>query len=302
MAALPYHAKRKDGMKMYVAGMDMGSYMSKLLILDQDGKEMVREKENSGVLYGDTAKKLLERGCAKLGIRPEELGRVVLTGIGSKSVDQDAKVLTDVTCQSTACRKLVPGCHTVVDVGGSLTKVIRLDPDGHVAQFVFSEKCAAGSGRFMQVIARILEIDVEEIGPLSMKGTEPITFSTGCAVFAESDVITKIGEGETKENILAGMNLAVSGKIVNLVKRVGYAPECVITGGAAQNQGLVAAVSDRLQDRVSQAPEPQFSCAYGAALIALEELHGSEADGEKAVCGKRDSDGKMNDTTGGGEL
>ena len=109
---------------MYVAGMDMGYYMSKLLILDQDGKEMVREKENSGVLYGDTAKKLLERGCAKLGIRPEELGRVVLTGIGSKSVDQDAKVVTDVTCQSTACRKLVPGCHTVVDVGGSLTKAV----------------------------------------------------------------------------------------------------------------------------------------------------------------------------------
>ena len=98
------------------------------------------------------------------------------------------------------------------------------------------------------------------------------------------------------------MNLAVSGKIVNLVKRVGYAPECVITGGAAQNQGLVAAVSDRLQDRASQAPEPQFSCAYGAALVALEELHGSEADGEKAVCGKRDSDGKMDGTTGGGEL
>ncbi|MDO4573298.1 MAG: acyl-CoA dehydratase activase [Clostridia bacterium] len=258
---------------MYYAGVDIGAYNVKVMLLDGELRPIAKSGAECGAVYDAAARLALERACCEAGIGVADVADAVRTGIGNTGASdclgfRKEALVSDITCQARACSTLFPGCRTVIDIGGGSSKVASLDERGLCLRFAYSEKCAAGSGRFMQIVANILEIGVEEIGPLSLLGDEPISFSTGCAVFAESDVITKVGEGVSAANILAGMNLAIASKIASLVKRVGYAPSCVMTGGAALNEGLVNAVGDALGTRPLVPASPEFSCAYGAALAA----------------------------------
>jgi predicted CoA-substrate-specific enzyme activase len=166
--------------------------------------------------------------------------------------------------------RIFPSVRTVIDVQGMSSQVIRLDDEGRVVNFVASERCAAGSGRFLDVIANVLRIDLEDVGSLSLKSKNPVVFTTGCAVFGESEAISRVSEGASKEDILAGVHKALANKVSTLVDRVGLEKDCAISGGGALNIGLVRSVEEKLGIPLLVPPQPQFINAIGAAIVAEE--------------------------------
>lgn len=160
--------------------------------------------------------------------------------------------------------------RTLVDVGAQFSRAIRVNDAGKVMNFLLNEKCAGGSGKFLQVVGRILKISVEEIGNLSLASASPVEFTTACAVFAESEAVSRIAEGASLEDIVAGVHKAMASKISTLVVRVGLVPDCAVTGGGAKHLGLVKALEGELNSPVLVPEEPQMTAALGAALLAAE--------------------------------
>jgi predicted CoA-substrate-specific enzyme activase len=166
--------------------------------------------------------------------------------------------------------------RTAVDIGGQFSKVFRVDERGRVTAFLQSEKCAAGSGRFLQVIAHVLKVGLEEIGPLSLKSKNRVNFNTGCAVFAETEAVSRVAEGEAVEDILAGVHYALAAKVQNLVERMGIEMDCALIGGGAKDIGLVRSIEEVLGVGLLVPGEPQLIAALGAALIAGEKASATE--------------------------
>jgi len=168
---------------------------------------------------------------------------------------------------------MFPSVRTLIDIGAQFSKAIRLNDKGKVANFILNEKCAGGSGKFIQVIARILHMKIEDIGKFSIQSDNPVEFTTGCAVFAESEAVSRIAEGALPGDILAGVHKAMASKIVNLVVRLGLTGDCAITGGGAKDHGLVRAIKTELNTDVLVPEEPRITAAFGAALSAAENIY-----------------------------
>ena len=252
-------------------GIDIGSGTSKGVIT-KDGKLLAYHLLPSGVNYRIAAEKLLEELLAKAGLSPEDTAYTIATGLGSGNVPFSNQQVTDIRCCARGINSIFPSARTVVDVQGQSTQVIRLNEKGQVINFVVSEKCAAGSGRFVDIIANVLQLELEDIGPLSLKSENPITFTTGCAVFGESEAISRVAEGISKEDILAGIHKALAGKISALVDRVGLEERCAISGGGGLNVGLIKMVEEKLGVQLLVPPQPQFVTALGAAIMAEKEI------------------------------
>jgi len=251
----------------YYAGVDVGSVSIKAVLIGAD-RIMASEMMASGGNYRDAAQKVLEGVLSKAGVAADRLSGIVVTGLGAESVPFAARQVSDISCQTMGCHCLFPSARTVIDIGGQFTKAAKISPQGRVADFLMSEKCATGSGRFLQVIARILQVSLEEIGPLSLKSRNPVEFSTNCAVFAESETVSRIAEGARAEDILAGVHRAMASKVAMLLKRLKIEPDVVLTGGGGQDEGLVLAVSDALGVKVLVPEQPRLSAAFGAACLA----------------------------------
>jgi (R)-2-hydroxyacyl-CoA dehydratese activating ATPase len=251
------------------AGVDIGSVFIKAVLVRRQ-KILASEMRPSGGRYQETAVEVLESALARTGLRREQLAGIGITGVGAESAPFPARAVSDISCQARGCRFHFPAARTVIDIGGQFTRAVRLDPQGRVADFLISEKCAAGSGRFLQVMARILQIDWEAIGPLSLKSKTPVDFSTNCAVFAESETVSRLAEGARPEDLLAGVHRAMAAKVAMLVKRLKMEPEVVLTGGAAEDAGLVRAVSEALGLEVRVPDPPRLTAALGAACLAEE--------------------------------
>jgi predicted CoA-substrate-specific enzyme activase len=159
----------------------------------------------------------------------------------------------------------------IIDIGGQFTKDAKITPEGRIADFLMSEKCATGSGRFLQVISRILHVSLDDIGPLSLQSANPVEFSTNCAVFAESETISRIAEGANAADILAGVHRAMAAKVSMLVKRLKLEPDVVLTGGGGEDAGLAKAIGDALKIKIRVPDQPRLTAAYGAACLAREE-------------------------------
>lgn len=257
-----------DALKSF-AGVDMGSAFIKAVLVNQK-KNMAFGIRASGGHYKETAGSVLEEVCSQAGLSREQLSGIVVTGVGAESAPFSARVVSDISCQARGCRTLFPSARTVIDIGGQFTRAVRLTPQGRVADFLISEKCAAGSGRFLQVMARILQIEWEAIGPLSLKSERPVEFSTNCAVFAESETVSRLAEGARPEDLLAGVHRAMAAKVAMLAKRLKMEPEVVLTGGGAEDAGLVRAVSEALGLEVLVPGNPRVTAALGAACLAEE--------------------------------
>ena len=253
-----------------VIGIDVGSTYSKGLILS--GAAILSwAVRPSGGDYRAAADEVVSLVLEKAGLSADDIGRIVATGYGAGSVSLADESASDISCHGRGISYLFPSVRTVVDIGGQFTRVFRLDGEGRVVTFVFSEKCAAGSGRLLQIIARILQVDVGELGELSLKSKKRVDFTTGCAVFSESEAVSRIAEGAAKEDIAAGINRALASKAQALVERVGFEPDCAVVGGGAKNVGLVRNIEEMLKVAVSVPDEPQIVAALGAALIAEEK-------------------------------
>jgi predicted CoA-substrate-specific enzyme activase len=253
----------------YYLGIDIGSSTSKGIIT-RDGSMVARHLLPSGVNYRLAAQKLIDELLAKAGLAEGDITCTVATGQGSANVAVADRQVADIRCCARGIYSIYPSVRTVIDAQGQSTQVLRLNGKGHVANFVVSEKCASGSGRFLDIISNVLQIKLEEIGPLSLKSENPITFTTGCAVFGESEAVSRVSEGIAREDILAGVHQALAEKISSLVGKVGLEERCAITGGGALNVGLISCVERKLGIELLVPPEPQLVTALGAAIMAEE--------------------------------
>lgn len=255
---------------MYSVGIDIGSAFSKAVIIS--GGEIVSHRiMPSGGNYKSTAKEVVKKALEKAKLSSKDIGYAVATGYGASSATSANEVASDLSCQGRGVAYLFPSARTVIDIGGQFTRVFRVNEKGRVTAFLQSEKCAAGSGRFLQVIAKVLQVGLEDIGELSLRSKNRVDFNTGCAVFAESEAISRIAEGALKEDILAGLHRTLAAKIQSMVDRVGLEPDCAVVGGGAKDIGLVKSIEKSLGCKLLLPEEPQIIAALGAALLAEEK-------------------------------
>ena len=223
-----------------------------------------------GTNYGLSLELLREQLLAKAGLISSDIVYVVATGHSAR-VSYSNEYVTDIQCCARGVHKGNPSVRTIIDIQAQTSQVIRLGESGLVNNFVVSERCAAGSGRFLDVVAHVLQVEIGEIGPLSMRSRKPVTFSTGCAVFGESEAISRVAEGIAKEDILAGVHQSIADKISSLVARVGIEERCAIVGGGALNAGLVKSIEEKLGIKAVVPPHPELIPALGAAAMAQEK-------------------------------
>jgi predicted CoA-substrate-specific enzyme activase len=256
----------------YYLGIDIGSGTSKGLVLGDNGI-VATHSLRSGVNYKLAARELREGLLRKAKLEPGVIGATVATGQGAGMVEYADQQVADLRCCARGMNSVFPQVRTVIDIEGQSAQVLRINALGQVINFIISEKCASGAGRFLDIIANVLQIPLEEIGPLSLKSDNPVVFTTACAVFGESEAVSRVAEGVSKEDILAGVHKALAEKIVSMVGRVGMEPECGMCGGGALNTGLVEWVQRRLGVRLLVPAQPQFITALGAAIFAREFAH-----------------------------
>ena len=252
-------------------GIDIGSGTSKGVVT-RDGKLLAYHLLPSGVNYRLAAQKLREELLAKAGLLPEDIAGTATTGQGAGSIPFSNKQIADLRCCARGINRIFPQVRTVIDVQGQSSQVIRLNEQGQVINFAVSEKCAAGSGYFLDIIADVLQLELKDIGPLSLRSENPVTFTTGCVVFGESEAVSRVAGGISKEDILAGVHKALADKISALVDKVGLEEQCAISGGGGLNIGLIKRVAEKLEVQLLVPTQPQLITALGAAIIAEDEI------------------------------
>lgn len=248
-------------------GIDIGSAYSKGVIIE-DFQLVASHIMMSGANYRASAEAIRTELMRKVNLTQNDIGSTVATGAGADNVYFAGQKASDIVCTARGISNVFSQARTVIDIASQSTKVIRLDKEGIVTNFTTSEKCAAGSGRFIDVIANVLRINLTDFDSLAAKSRNPITFSTGCAVFGESEAITRISEGIPKEDIAAGVNKALAGNISSLVRKLKLKEPCAVCGGGALNTSLVKTIEAELNAHLLVPPQPQIIAALGAAIIA----------------------------------
>jgi CoA-substrate-specific enzyme activase, putative len=258
---------------MYFCGIDIGSLTTKVVIIDEEDIVGYRFTK-SGINPRGIILNLYEDTIRDCGIDKRDVRFITATGYGrnvATAFFADEKV-TEITCHAKGVRKIFPDCHTVIDIGGQDSKAMRLDENGRVRSFAMNDKCAAGSGRFLEVMANALGINIEDMGPLSLKSKNRVAISSTCTVFAESEVVSLIAAEKDKEDIIAGLHDAIATRVSGLAKNVGIEDEVVMTGGVAKNVGMVRSFERKIGHTIYIPPEPLITGALGAALISREKF------------------------------
>ncbi|MCD8369796.1 MAG: acyl-CoA dehydratase activase [Clostridiales bacterium] len=254
---------------LYTLGIDVGSTASKCLIL-KNGQE-IAAKSLVDVGAGTRGpKRAIDAVLANAGMEADDLAYTLATGYGRMSLMGLAdRQMSELSCHAKGAAFLFPGVHTVIDIGGQDVKVLHID-DGVMVNFQMNDKCAAGTGRFLDVMARVLEVKVEEMGRLGALSTKQVAISSTCTVFAESEVISQLAQGTDRNDIIAGIHRSVASRVVGLAHRIGVQQQVVMTGGVAQNTGVVEALKDQLGCEIFTSPLTQYNGALGAALFAYQ--------------------------------
>ena len=255
----------------FVLGIDIGSAASKGVALGDQGLLGSFECPSGGD-FKLTAERVREALLSQCGKTEKDVSRTVATGYGSKLVFFADEVKPDIVCLAKGISSLLPSVKTVIDVGDLYTKVLRTDGNGSVHNFILSGKCAGGSGRILQVIAKVLQVKVDEIGMLSLKSKKRVDFNTGCAVFAETEAISRLSQEVTKEDLLAGLHRALAAQINSLAERIGIELDIAMTGGGARDIGLVQALKEIRGQNILVPANPHMTAALGAAIIARETI------------------------------
>ena len=268
-------AKKMEGKnRMYVLGIDSGSTSTNAVIMDQDRKMKAFSVVRTGAKSGESAEKVLEDVLKKAGLSREDISWIVSTGYGRVSIPFADENVTEISCHGKGAHYFNPQIRTILDIGGQDSKAIKLSENGEVKDFVMNDKCAAGTGRFLEMIARTLEVSLDELGAIALTSTEEIEITSMCSVFAESEVISLIANNKEKNDISNGVCNAIAGKAYGLLRRVGLEPGFMMTGGVAKNPGVVRAVEKKLGEKLYICEEPEIVGATGAALYALEQYEG----------------------------
>jgi predicted CoA-substrate-specific enzyme activase len=256
---------------MITAGVDVGS-LSVETVLYGEGKGVLGYSISLvGGSSRDAADRSFKDALGFARVNKTDISHIISTGSGREILDFVSKNVTEITCIAKGVHFLFPECQTIIDIGGQDTKVIRINKDGHVVSFDMNDKCAAGTGRFLEVMANALSVELGQMGQRSLKYQNPIEISSVCTVFAESEVISLVSEGKAVDDILHALHNAVADRTLSLLERVGVAGEVAMTGGVAKNIGVVKALEEKIGCPLKVHSEPQIVGALGAALIALEK-------------------------------
>lgn len=254
---------------MLVAGVDVGSVATKVVVMN--GEYWYSRITPTGWSPRDAAVQAFNSLLAELGFPASRVEYTIGTGYGRVALPFVDKTVTEITCHGRGAAYLVPGATTIIDIGGQDSKVIRIDEKGRVLDFAMNDKCAAGTGRFLQVIASALGADVSELADIAA-GHRPVALNSMCTVFAESEVIGLLASGEEKGSIVAGLHQSIARRIAGMVQRVGVGEKVIFTGGVAQNEGVRACLEGLLGVPVMVPDSCQLAGALGAALLARDCL------------------------------
>lgn len=255
---------------MITAGIDIGALAIKVVILNGDSTIKGWAIAPTGIMSLDAVQACLDKALNSAEVKEDDLDYTVSTGYGRRKVPLANRDVTEITCHARGVHFLFPEVHTIVDIGGQDSKAILIGDKGQVVNFEMNDKCAAGSGRFLEVMARSLGVNLEDMGELSLKAKQDVQISSICTVFAETEVISLLASGCAKEDILSGIHYAISRRVSAMVKHVGMTERVAMSGGVAKNIGVVRALESILDTTLLIPPEPQIVGALGAALIALE--------------------------------
>ncbi|MBI5249303.1 MAG: 2-hydroxyglutaryl-CoA dehydratase [Desulfomonile tiedjei] len=259
---------------MYYLGVDLGSLSCDAVLLDHDGGVLASSVVLTGARNREAIAKATDAVLRLAGITEDQIRATVSTGYGRDRVEKRLAAVTEITCHARGIKSLFGGAQILIDIGGQDSKAVRLDPNGQVIDFAMNDKCAAGTGRFLEAMARALQVDIEELADLDLGASGNVTLSSMCTVFAESEVVSLIADGVEVREIVSGLNRAIASRIVALVRRV--APmsnglSIAMSGGVAHNSGVVRALSQAFETAISVPPKPDTVGALGAALIAREK-------------------------------
>ena len=254
---------------MYTVGIDIGSTSGEAVILD--GNDILASSiVDTGYNSRRAAELALEKALAESGLAREQLGPTVATGYGRIAIQFANRQVTEISCYAKGMAHLFPDVRTVIDIGGQDSKVIAVGKNGKAVDFAMNDKCAAGTGRFLEVTARALQLNLSDLGEISALATRDVSISSICTVFAESEVITLVAEGAERADIVAGLHRAIAKRVGAMVKRIGPNPIITFAGGVAKNPGVQRALERELGVSLVVPPEPQIVGALGAALIARD--------------------------------
>lgn len=256
---------------MIVAGWDVGSLTAKGVIM-ADGKVIAAEVMRSESDPVASAEAVAAAAAAAAGIALGDIEYSVGTGYGRKHIPFVGEVCSEISCHAKGAFWQQPSARTVIDIGGQDAKAIKLDETGNVARFVYNDKCASGTGRFLEIIAEAMDIDITAMGPTSKRSTKALSLSNQCVVFAETEIITLVNDGTEVPDILNALHQAVSNRVASLAMSIGIDQDVVMTGGVAKNQGMFEALQRAIGTDMIRVENPQTNGALGAALIA-EEHH-----------------------------
>ena len=255
---------------IYTLGIDVGSTASKCIVL-KDGKEIVAKSLIDVGAGTSGPQRAIEAVLNEAGMKKEDMAYTLATGYGRTSLMDGIadKQMSELSCHAKGATFLFPNVHTVIDIGGQDVKVLHID-NGAMTNFQMNDKCAAGTGRFLDVMARVLEVKVEDLGRLGAMSRKKVGISSTCTVFAESEVISQLAMGTDKCDIIDGIHRSVAHRVTGLAHRIGVVPDVVMTGGVAQNEGVVKALQDELGCPIKTSPLTQYNGALGAALLAWQ--------------------------------
>ena len=257
-------------------GIDFGSMTGKAVILN-DAMEIVAScVVQKGAVSEEGVLQAIASALEDAGLTQDDIQCSVSTGYGRRLLEVADRTITEITCHAKGSHYLFPECRTVIDIGGQDSKVILVDSEGFVTQFSMNDRCAAGTGQFLDTLARVLELDIDEIGALSLTSEKEVAISSMCTVFAETEVISLLASGEAKSDILAGVHDATTKRVVGMCQRVGIRPPVAMTGGVSRNSGMVSALERNLSLPLELSEYSQVAGALGAALYAWEDAHGFE--------------------------
>jgi len=252
------------------AGVDVGSTQTKAVIVDACGDIVGRSLIPTGANVVLAAQDAFDAALADGGIPEAEIGYVIGTGYGRYRVEFGDDQITEIVCHARGAAQMFPETETVIDMGGQDTKAIRIRKGGDVLDFCMNDKCAAGTGRFLQSAAAALELDLDDLGPTAMRGQRPVKISTTCTVFAESEVLSWLARGKKIEDILLGVHKSIARRSFGLLRRVGIEGEITFTGGVTRNEAMVNVLEDAIGRQMNVSEESHYMGALGAALFALE--------------------------------
>jgi len=255
---------------IYTAGIDVGSTQTKGIIINQDQEIVARALIMTGANVTRAAENCFKEALKLAGIQREQVIYIVGTGYGRYKVTFGDAQITEISCHAKGAYYLFPKTKTVIDMGGQDAKGIRVGEGGEVKDFVMNDKCAAGTGRFLGSAAEALMLDLDDIGPISLKARNPVRLTTVCTVFVESDIMSYLAQNKKVEDILGGVHSAIAARTISLVRRVGIEPEVTFTGGVSRNTGMVQALEERLGMKLNVSPDSHYVGALGASLFALE--------------------------------